>query len=424
MIGTTLRRMRHAQGMTQSELAAPRYTHAYVSSIESGRRRPSRHALEHFASKLGIDIDELEAGRQPGVEARLRLRLQEAFVSLSAGELKQAGAAFQSVGNKAKRERLPHTQAKAEEGWGLLLERQGLPEGALEHYVRAEGILEQDPPTSRADAVAGKARCFHSLGDTRYEIHILEMLLGEIEREGLPDPNALARVHAALVYAYVEAGLDAKAAQSATELERLGPKVTDPLRIAQMHMHVARVYLVQNRVQEAERSLQRAEDAYRQSSLKTETGYAHLALGYVFSRDGRLERARHELEEALDIFEETADRKDLSRTLNELARLERLGGRPDQARALLERSIALMGEADTPILAWAHRELGLVFAQVEPSEAEKNLRVAIEMYERSEQSVEVAVTYRSLGDLLSARGDHEGGCEAYRSGITAVEPRR
>jgi tetratricopeptide (TPR) repeat protein len=422
MIGTTLRRIRHANGMTQSELAAPRYTHAYVSSIESGRRRPSRPALEHFASKLGVDVEELEVGRRPGAAARLELQLQEALVSLSAGELTDADASFQALAKRARKEKLPHMHAKAEEGWGLLLERQGLPEVALEHYVRAEEILGNDPPTSRADAVAGKARCFHSLGDTRYEIHILETLLGEIERERLNDPNALARLHAALVYAYVEAGLYRKAAESATELERLAPKITDSLRIAQMHLNVARVYLVQNQVDEATRSLQRAEDCYRQLNLKTETGYAHLALGYVFSRDGRLEQARHELEQALGIFEEAADAKDLPRVLNELARLERLGGRWDRAQALLGRSISLMGEADTPILAWAHRELGLVFASLNPSQAEKNFRAAIEMYERSEQSVEVAVTYRSLGDLLDARGDHEGGCEAFRTGIAALEP--
>ena len=81
-----------------------------------------------------------------------------------------------------------------------------------------------------------------------------------------------------------------------------------------------------------------------------------------------------------------------------------------------------MGESDTPILAWAHRELGLVLAQEDPGAGEKNLRVAIEMYERSEQRVEVAVTYRALGDLLTSHGDHEGGCEAYRVGIMALEP--
>jgi len=422
VIGRTLRRLRLARGLTQKELAGPKYTYAYVSSIEAGRRHPSRQALAYFASKLGVEVEELETGRQAGTVARLQLAVQEALVSLSAGRIDEADAAFRSIARKAQRAGLPLLQARAEEGEGMLLERQEHPEEALEHYQRAEELLAGEPPTSRVDAVAGKARCFHSLGDVRYEVHLLETLLAEIDREGLRDPNALARLHAALVYGYVEAGLFSKAAESAAELERLASRVTDPVRIAQMHLHVARVYLVNRRVGDAERSLQRAEEAYRQANLQTETGYAHLALGYVFSRESRLSEAELELEQALRIFEETQDTKDLTRALNELARVHRLRGGLDQARRLLERSISLMGESDTPILAWAHRELGLVLAQEDPGAGEKNLRVAIEMYERSEQRVEVAVTYRALGDLLTFHGDHEGGCEAYRVGIMALEP--
>ena len=55
-LGTRLRRLRRDQGLTQRQLGAPRYTHAYVSTIEAGRRRPSREALEHFASNLGVDV--------------------------------------------------------------------------------------------------------------------------------------------------------------------------------------------------------------------------------------------------------------------------------------------------------------------------------------------------------------------------------
>lgn len=423
MIGSRLRRLRLARGMTQSELAAPKYTHAYVSSIEAGRRRPSQDALSHFASKLGVEIEELQTGRQAGAAARLQLRLAEAMVTLSAGGLDEAGEAFRSIAKEARRAGLPLVQAKAEEGLGLLLERQERPEDALEQYRLAEQILQDRPAADRVDAVAGKARCFHSLGDVRYEIHILEMLLTEIEREQLIDPNALARLHAALVFAYVDAGLYEKAAESAAELEALSPRVNDPLRVAQMNLHVARAYLVQGRVEEAERSLHRAEDAYRQLSLKTETGYAHLALGYVHSRAGKRKEARMELEDALAIFEETGDVKDRTRAMNELGRLERQAGRTDRARDLLETSISLMRENDTPILAWAHRELGLLLSRADAPTAEKHLRTAIEIYERSDQTIDVAVTYRALGDLLRSGGDGEAGCEAYRRGIMALEPR-
>jgi hypothetical protein len=37
--------------------------------------------------------------------------------------------------------------------------------------------------------------------------------------------------------------------------------------------------------------------------------------------------------------------------------------------------------------------------------------------------VDIAVTYRGLGDLLQARGEGDASCEAYRTGILALEPR-
>jgi len=423
MIGTRLRRLRLARELTQRELAEPKYTHAYVSTIEAGRRNPSREALEHFAGKLGVDVDELLTGKPADLEARLDARLMQARIDLSAGRLDGADEALGSIAREAKRYQLSRIEAKAEDARGLLLERRGKPEEALQHYQRAEEIVRSGPADAMADAVAGKARCFQALGDVRYAIHIMESLVDSLDRDGIRDPNALARLYSSLLDAYMDAGLVERAAASAIELERLGPRLTDPVRIGQMHMHVAHMYLVQGRVEDAQHSLQRAEDAHRQLDLQAETGHAYLAKGYVKTRDGRLDEARQDLEHALAIFEETSDEKDLTRTLNELARIERLEGRTDRARELLERSISIMGDSDTPILAWAHRELGLVLTESEPDGAEKNFRLAIELFERSEQAVEIAVTYRALGDLLHAQGEGEASCEAYRTGILALEPR-
>jgi tetratricopeptide (TPR) repeat protein len=421
-IGTRLRRLRTAGGITQRELGAPRYTHAYVSTIEAGRRRPSRAALEHFAAKLGVAADELETGRSPDLEARLRLRLHEARVRISDGRTDEAAASLTRIARDARRYGLPRLEATVEELRGLSFERAGRPEEALERFQRAEDLLRDEPPTARADAVDGKSTCFLALGDVRYAIFLLESLLDEIERAGLQDPDALARVHAGLVYAYLDAGLLEKAAGSAVELERLAPRVEEPARIAQLHMNVARQYLTSGRIEDATASLQRAEDAYRQLGLVTELGGAHLARGYVLSRQGSLEEAWRELEEAREIFERTANTKDLTRTLNELARVARLRGRSGETIALLERSIALLGTSDDPILAWSHLELAGVLIELGDERAEKHARLAIELYERTEQPVGLAASYRALGDLLIAHGDVDGGHEAYRAGILAIEP--
>jgi tetratricopeptide (TPR) repeat protein len=143
----------------------------------------------------------------------------------------------------------------------------------------------------------------------------------------------------------------------------------------------------------------------------------------VYTRTGRLAEARARLEQARAIFEGAGDRKDLTRALGELARVERLEGRPERAAELLERSISLLADTDVPILAWAHRELGLTLSEREPARAEEHRRTAIGLYGWTDQAVELAVTYRALGDLLRARGDDEAGFDAYRSGILALEER-
>jgi tetratricopeptide (TPR) repeat protein len=423
MIGKRLRRLRLERGLTQRELAAPEYTDAYVSTIEAGRRQPSQRALEYFATRLDVSVEELATGKPQDLEAQLELRVHEARIALSAGRSDEAETALAEAARGAKHFGLSIIQAKVEEARGLIGERNGDPEGALHHYQTAEDLLREEPATARVDAIDGKARCFTSLGDVRYAIHLLESLLAELGRAGLDDPNALARIHAGLVYSYVDAGLYPQAAESADELDRLEPRLTDPVRIGQMHLHVAQLHLVQGKVRDALRSLQRCEEAYRQADLKVETGYAQLARGYVLTRDGKLQQARKHLERARAIFEETADQKDLMRTLNELARIERLQGNIPRATELLERSISLIGNADVPILAWARRELGLVLSEQDPTSAEKNLRMAIELYERSEQPVELALSYGVLGDLLTTRGESDAGCEAYKTGIRALDPR-
>lgn len=57
--GRRLRELRLAAGMSQAELAGRRYTHAYVSVLESGRRVPSPTAAEYFAQRLGVPVEQL-----------------------------------------------------------------------------------------------------------------------------------------------------------------------------------------------------------------------------------------------------------------------------------------------------------------------------------------------------------------------------
>ncbi|HEX2240460.1 MAG TPA: tetratricopeptide repeat protein, partial [Actinomycetota bacterium] len=360
-LGTRLKKLRTAKGLSQRELAEPRYTPAYVSTIEAGRRRPSRAALAHFAAKLAIDVDELVTGRPADWAARARLQLQEARLVLSAGRSAEAEKTLRRLAGEARRFGDQRLQAKVEEALGLWAERQGDADRALEHYERAEELLSDEAAPSRAEAVAGKARAHEALGDFGYAIYLLEGFLKVLETEKLRDPNALVRIYSSLVYAYFNAGFISKAETSARQALALAVQVSDPQRIAQMHMHVARVLLHQGKPLDAESALREAENIYRQLDLKTEMAGAHLALGYVCSREGRLDEAREHLHRAITVFEETQNKLDVARALNELARVERLEGHDREARELLERVLGLLEDGDVHERALAHREIALTY---------------------------------------------------------------
>jgi tetratricopeptide (TPR) repeat protein len=191
-----------------------------------------------------------------------------------------------------------------------------------------------------------------------------------------------------------------------------------------MHINVARVHLNSGRVADAEQSLHQATELYRQLDLQYEIGISHFAWGYVLSRQGQLEKARFELERAKDIFSRTNSRLDEASVANELARIARRTGDVDRARNLLRECAHLLdGSSDVAELASAHRELALLDIEEDPALAEKNLLQAIELYERAEFKVEVAITHRILGDLLYGQGKGDLARETYRSGIQGLEER-
>jgi tetratricopeptide (TPR) repeat protein len=419
-VGKRLRELRLAKGLTQQDLAGQAYTAAYVSTIESGKRTPSSVALAYFADRLQVEPEEILTGRPPNLALKLELDVQDARMILSDGRYEEADAIFSEVAEAARQYGLGRSEAKALEGRGLVAERSGSPEVGLEHFERAGQLLETEPPPLRVEAVAGVARCTQMMGDVRYAIHILESFLMHLR--DIPDPLALMRIYSSLVWPYTEVGLYTKAAQAATEALRLEARVDEPEQIANMHVNVARELLRQNRSDEALASLRRAETIYVSLEWKTEVARAHLARAIVFTDQGSLHEARSCLQKALEVFRQTRSNLNQARALNELARVERSSGQSGEARRLLEESIALLQEGDVAELAVAHREMALAMVDETPELAEKNFRIAIDLYRQADESLQAAAVYRQLGDLLFRRGDVSGSRESYREGLIALEP--
>src|SRR5437773_3386010 len=89
--GTKLRTARHAAGLTQQQVAAGRYTRAYVSALENGLIKPSMAALRFLAVRLGTTPSELLA------ESDTRWARLDAELRLAAGDFQSAADGFSAL---------------------------------------------------------------------------------------------------------------------------------------------------------------------------------------------------------------------------------------------------------------------------------------------------------------------------------------
>src|SRR5690242_10171595 len=96
-LGARIRRLRLERGLTQRELAEPRYTRAFLAAIEAGVRIPTDETLAHIAGTLDVDADDLRHGRPANLAGTLVTVLAEARRQLSRGQTAEAAAKAEEV---------------------------------------------------------------------------------------------------------------------------------------------------------------------------------------------------------------------------------------------------------------------------------------------------------------------------------------
>lgn len=419
--GKRLRRLRLQKDLTQAELANPRYTHAYVSTIEAGRRSPSPDAMAFFAAKLGVDLDELETGRPRGFADGLKLELQGARLSISQGDLDEGTKVTRSVIRKARQFDLPRIEAKAYEIEGLVLERQGQLEKAIGRYRKAQDLLRVDAPTAMAAAVAGEVRCVDDQGDPHHALFIGETYLERLQSEQMASPSATMRVRSSMIQVYLRAGYNTKASDVAEEILRLLPQVNDPFTLAEAYINVAAIQLEQGHFQDAAIAQAKAEELFEALELNYEAGTALLARGYGLARDGKMPEAREALERASSILKETGNVVQHANAEMEIGRVDRLQGQAAKAAERLRSALDLLDKDSYPRLeAWAHRELGLALSKRDRPEAEKHFNRSIELYELQGVHLEVARTHMLVAKLAPKK-DTRSQLSAYERAAAALD---
>ncbi|MFD9263546.1 helix-turn-helix domain-containing protein, partial [Streptomyces sp. NPDC059538] len=357
-IGRRVQRMRSELGLTQRQLAEPSYTSAYISTLESGKVRPSETALRFLATRLGTSYEELTTGRPAHLATELRLALTDAQQTLATGAADEAAARYRRLLAEAEQLGLVREQAEARLGLGdCALESGELPD-AIGHFEAAERLLADEPLTRRARPIRGRAVAHLLAGELRYACYLLESTIDELGASGLSDPEALVLLNAAIIGPYLDMGAHARAARAAELALSLAPQVGDPALVAGMHRQVARTFLAGGRVAEADASLAKAQEIYGQLRLRTDLAHCHWMRGYVQAQNGELASAERELRTARDMLSARRAGLYTAQVEVELADVLRQLGRYEEAAGLLSALLELGDSHGAVHAGGAHRLRG------------------------------------------------------------------
>ncbi|MBV2356011.1 helix-turn-helix domain-containing protein [Streptomyces sp. J2-1] len=419
VIGRRVQQLRAERGLTQRQLAEPAYTPAYISTVEAGRVRASDEALAHIADRLGVAFEELAVGRPARLATDLRLRLTEAQRALADGKAEEAAVSYAELLAEAEIHGLAAEQATALLGLGECALETGELTEARERFEKVEERLAGESLPARVPAVRGRAVAHYLAGELRYSVYLLESTIDELNRSGLHDPDALLLLYASAIGPYMDMGAHARAAQAAEFALALAPSAADPATIARMHRSVARTLLAEGRVAEADASLAKAAELYRQLQLRTELANCHWMRGYVCAQDGELARAENELRLALSMLAETRAALYRSQAAVELADVLHRRAKSAEAAALLTEVLGgLSSERGAVHAAAAHRLLGIIAEDARDTEAaEEHYVRALSLLERAGAAGDLADLCRLLGDLLRRTGRVEAALDAYRTGL-------
>jgi transcriptional regulator with XRE-family HTH domain len=295
-IGTKLRTARHAAGLTQQQVAAGRYTKAYVSALENGLIKPSMAALRFLAVRLGTTPSELLA------ESDTRWARLDAELRLATGDWQAAADGFSGLldaaqGSERGRVLLGLAEAQYRLGLGAdaiviaseaseLLGKSGLHEARLARYWLAASHHQADNPS--------EAR------------RLLEQLLADDSDATPLGPDFRVRLLVALASVLTQAGEPKRALTLLEEARGIGADLDDRRRAALLHS-LALGYRATGDMEAAIRNGLQGLALYRSAEAVVETATIENELALIFVGLGNLAEARRHASAARTEFERLAN---------------------------------------------------------------------------------------------------------------------
>ena len=412
-IGGRLRQARLAAGLTQQQLAAGRYTKAYVSALETGHSKPSMAALNFFADRLGMAASRF-LDDEPAVWRRLEVDLE-----LAAGRWQVAADGYREL-----LEHAPAREARAELLRGLSEALAGMDHGAEAAAAGAEAAQIFSSVGREADAAVASywlAAGEYAQGNTAEAESIFREILSRVRAGLRVEPDFELRLIMALSSTASRDGRHGVALAYLEEVRGLAASLDDHRR-GTFLCDLAYSYRETGDYEAAIRTGIASLALFRATAFELGSAGLENDLALSFLALGNLTKAEEFAASSQKIFEKLSDRRLLAHVLETRARIALAHGDHLGSRELASSALSLAEETHNDrasvdallALARADRALG------DPSAAAAYYERAVDLARGSSRPGLIRDATSEWADVLTESGQHERAAALLREALRAV----
>ena len=397
-VGRRLREARARAGLSQRQLSFQGCSPAYISRIEAGDRIPSLQLLREMGRKLGVSEDYLATGKERDddasvlIEAELALRLDEPEVAH-----KLYAEALDRAATKDER-------AQALAGLGQIAFRAGKPREAIARFEEAR-ILWQDGLTRQPATADSLGRAYAMVDQLEPSIAIFRESLAAAEEQR--DPAETVRFAVLLANALIDVDDFAAARELLERTVTLAPDSQDPIFRARVYWSHSRLHTLQG---DPARAAQYARKALQLLELTEHTYYtalAHQLLAHIEVDRNRPEDALELVEKGLALLGDAGTPIDAALFRLEGARALIQLGKPEEAASTAMEASAQLADGSPHDAGRGYMLIGDVFVELgEPAKAQELYELAAEVLEPNPNRYLTEV-YQKLAALLEADGQKD-----------------
>ena len=411
-IGERLRTARLAAGLTQTQLAEPRYTKAYVSALENGLSRPSMAALNHFSGRLGIPASRL-INDEPAAWARV-----EADLLLACGRWDEAIASYRDLLEVSQ---TPGARAELLRGLCEAMIRKGQVGDAIAYATESAELFRRAHRDTDAAVADYWVSAAHYLRENTTEAKaILHSILARV-RGGLKvEPDFQARVLMALSSNESLEGNHAAALGYLEEVRGLDADLDDRRRASYLFA-LAYSYRETGDYEAAVRTGIASLALFRRAEAERESGALENDLSMSYLAIGNSTRAAEMAASARVRFERLDDQWWLGFVVDSQARIALARGSAEEAARGATEALGI-ARASNNNKATVDALLTLGRARAALGDRAGGLAA-------NEEAAELARTagspslkrkaLRDLADALASAGEHERAFVLMREALTA-----